>query len=146
MSSTVCASSMYMSLPPLQYYKCKDLPQSSLHENVVFIFEAVFIFEVVLIFQVVFIFRLSSLLRLSSLQLVFIFEVVFIFEGVFIFEVVLIFQVVVIFQFIAFYILKIQLETLEIKFLSLALLNQAKKSECGTAQPSSKHLVGKQTR
>ena len=42
----------------------------------------------------------------------------------------------------AFYNIKIQLETSEMKFSSVALLSQAKKSECGTAQPSSKHLVG----
>ena len=34
------------------------------------------------------------------------------------------------------YRIKIWLETPEIKFLSVALLSQAKKSECETAQPS----------
>ena len=37
----------------------------------------------------------------------------------------------------SFYSIKIRLETPEIKILSVALLIQAKKSECGTAQPSS---------
>ena len=36
----------------------------------------------------------------------------------------------------AFYGIEIRVETLEIEILSVALLSQAKKSECGMAQPS----------
>ena len=93
---------------------------------------------VILIFEVVFI-----------LKVIFIFEVIFIFLVVFIFEFLFIFEVVFILRSssfwgcllnllneytkFAYYGTKIRLETPEIKILSVALLSQAKQSECGFA-------------